>query len=196
MLILKSSFGDISRFRKSSQVRPFAWPFVLAPPPADGAAFVNQLDDDGLSPLHLAVNNGHGEILAALLEQPGIDANLRAGAAGRGAFQHGLQGSAPLHIAATKGDAQAVQALLKNGSASPGTRDAVGQTCLHTAIRAACAPSAASASAAATRRGPWWGVKRMGEHTRQRERRTSARARRRGEGGAPLVADSILSSSV
>eukprot|EP00798_Chlamydomonas_sp_ICE-L_P031208 gene31208-6357_t len=74
---------------------------------------VNDLDDSGYAPLHLASDNGHARVVKQLLQATGVDVNIRT--------QN--QRCTPLHLAATYGHHEAVRCLLQ-GSPTCGKGDA------------------------------------------------------------------------
>ena len=66
---------------------------------------LNKADKKGKTPLHIAAENGHTEIVKALLTGEGIDINAR-----------GDSNLTPLHYAARNGHIEVVEVLLKNGA--------------------------------------------------------------------------------
>lgn len=88
-----------------------------------GAAVIGYAGADGVTALHAAAANGHGEVVKLLLD---------SGASAEAAT---ASGETALHLAAQSGCAAAIQALLAGG-ASGDRRDAQGSLPLHTAARA------------------------------------------------------------
>lgn len=118
-----------------------------------GAAVIGYAGADGVTALHAAAANGHGEMVKLLLDSgasaeadttsgetalhlaaqcgcaPAIQALLACGASGD---RRNAQGSLPLHTAARAGQVSSVLALLAGG-ASPESTDSLGNTALHVA---------------------------------------------------------------
>ncbi|WP_425384372.1 ankyrin repeat domain-containing protein [Wolbachia endosymbiont (group B) of Eupithecia inturbata] len=63
------------------------------------------LNDDGNTPLHVAVSKEHQDIVELLLNASGIDVNIQNN-----------QGNTPLHIAISKGNEELVRLLLSKGA--------------------------------------------------------------------------------
>ena len=82
----------------------------------DKKAFANVFDCQGLTPMHMAAQYGHAEIVYALMNS-GADINAKTN----------FRGLTPLHWAAFWGHIEAVDALLKNG-ADINARDHKGYT--------------------------------------------------------------------
>jgi ankyrin repeat protein len=91
---------------------------------------VNGVDFHGLTPLHLAVRNGHDAVVERLLQLPTIDANVRSGV-----DFHGLT---PLELAVRSGDLAMVKRVLQLPCIDANVRngpDFHGLTPLHLAVR-------------------------------------------------------------
>ncbi|XP_035782739.1 transient receptor potential channel pyrexia-like isoform X3 [Anopheles albimanus] len=122
-------------------------------------ADVNSLHRNGTNAIHLAADLGHGHCLAALLECPTADTNVRVRqgdkqmtalhlAADEGNLDcvtlllskgadvqaRNHRGFSPLHLAARSGSTDCVEALLKLGGCDPNITDFDQRTPLHTAV--------------------------------------------------------------
>eukprot|EP00756_Hemistasia_phaeocysticola_P044544 Hpha_TRINITY_DN18349_c0_g1::TRINITY_DN18349_c0_g1_i1::g.158254::m.158254/K10380/ANK; ankyrin len=107
--------GDIPTLQK----------LVAVYPPAQRAAAVNTVDEDGLTPLHYASYIGDGTTVAFLL-RCGADATAREPETGR----------TPMLAAVAHGHAQLLElffAVQGGGPTQPSQRDALGNTALHLA---------------------------------------------------------------
>ncbi|KAL7184075.1 hypothetical protein ACSBR2_026280 [Camellia fascicularis] len=83
-----------------------------------------ELNLDGLTPLHLACQEGHSEIVDNLIKSNRNLCNLKA-------KNNGL---IPLHVAAMKGKVEIVKLLVDACPESVKEATAVGETCLHLAV--------------------------------------------------------------
>uniref|UniRef100_A0A182JF65 Ion transport domain-containing protein n=2 Tax=Anopheles atroparvus TaxID=41427 RepID=A0A182JF65_ANOAO len=122
-------------------------------------ANVNALERNGTNPIHLAADLGHTQCLAALLESPMADPNVRIKqgdkqmtalhlaadegnldcvtlllARGADVRARNHRGFTPLHLAARSGSADCVEALLKLGGCDPNVADFDQRTPLHAAV--------------------------------------------------------------
>uniref|UniRef100_A0A182S7D4 Ion transport domain-containing protein n=1 Tax=Anopheles maculatus TaxID=74869 RepID=A0A182S7D4_9DIPT len=120
---------------------------------------VNALERNGTNPIHLAADLGHAQCLAALLECPDADPNVRIQqgdkqmtalhlaadegnldcvtqllARGADVRARNHRGFTPLHLAARSGSADCVEALLKLGGCDPNMADFDQRTPLHAAV--------------------------------------------------------------
>ncbi|XP_061516912.1 transient receptor potential channel pyrexia [Anopheles gambiae] len=120
---------------------------------------VNALERNGTNPIHLAADLGHTQCLAALLECPNADPNIRIQqgdkqmtalhlaadegnldcvtqllARGADVRARNHRGFTPLHLAARSGSADCVEALLKLGGCDPNMADFDQRTPLHAAV--------------------------------------------------------------
>uniref|UniRef100_A0A182MKC6 Ion transport domain-containing protein n=1 Tax=Anopheles culicifacies TaxID=139723 RepID=A0A182MKC6_9DIPT len=120
---------------------------------------VNALERNGTNPIHLAADLGHAQCLAALLECPDADPNVRIQqgdkqmtalhlaadegnldcvtqllARGADVRARNHRGFTPLHLAARSGSADCVEALLKLGGCDPNMADFDQRTALHAAV--------------------------------------------------------------
>lgn len=82
----------------------------------------NLQDENGDTPLHLAVKNNHITIIEKLLENNSLDLNLQ-----------NKDGETPLHIAAQNGYTEITEKLLKNNSVDSNLQDIIGENPLHAA---------------------------------------------------------------
>uniref|UniRef100_A0A182N8V8 Ion transport domain-containing protein n=1 Tax=Anopheles dirus TaxID=7168 RepID=A0A182N8V8_9DIPT len=120
---------------------------------------VNALERNGTNPIHLAADLGHAQCLAALLECPSADPNVRIRqgdkqmtalhlaadegnldcvtqllARGADVRARNHRGFTALHLAARSGSADCVEALLKLGGCDPNMADFDQRTPLHAAV--------------------------------------------------------------
>ena len=87
----------------------------------DADANVNQTNENGQTPLHLAAQKGYKEVAGMLI---GSNANVEA---------KDKEGRTPLHLAAMAGEADMVDYLTDKG-ASLSSQDNTGQSALHYAV--------------------------------------------------------------
>ncbi|XEU94786.1 hypothetical protein FSHL1_000070 [Fusarium sambucinum] len=85
-------------------------------------ADVHALDASGRTPLHLAVENGHGEMAMMLIKRGGAEVNGK-----------GTSGRTPLHLAVENGNGKMAKMLIRHG-ADVKAKDASGRTPLNLAF--------------------------------------------------------------
>ena len=91
----------------------------------DKGADVNAQMNGGFSPLYMAVQNKHNDVVELLLSQAGILVDL----------QIGSKGYSPLHLAALVGDIDMIKLLVEQGQASTSLKTTDGETPLQIAER-------------------------------------------------------------
>ena len=84
---------------------------------------VNHSDDDGVTPLYLALRHGHDDCVVKLTNRPNVDRSVVT-----------ASGDTLLHAAATAGKVRWVSAVLTWGGADINTPNAAGETALHVAL--------------------------------------------------------------
>lgn len=85
---------------------------------------INELDANGMAPLHYAAARGHIEIVRLLLTQNNLNINVQAP----------ITNITPLHYAATHGHVEIIKLLLATRNVIADARDHHGETALHYAV--------------------------------------------------------------